>query len=351
VRIFIIDCGGVLGVPLIRWLLEHSDASMVGSDRYHERLAELLRLPRLTYYAFGEQEEPELLRELIANSDVVVDLSSIEQRNGHLETVGELQEKLRRQTSRARECRDANVPLIHVSSADVYGPIEPNGRTMNGRGQEDQPLHEDEALMVADPVDRIESARQNSERMIQQLIYAYGTSGDLDYAVLRIFDTLSSELDMLPIRSTQPLLTQVRNVMLRGEGGALTVNRDDRRIRTFVYVEDVAACIGQMALDPVARSSRQVVNVGNPANQDSAYGVAQRLLDRYEQRAGADAYVRPTFHQFGASGNDRLRRPSIDRARELLGWEPRWSLDAMIDAILDRLIVLRANPTGTEPPR
>ncbi len=337
-RIFIIDCGGVLGVPLIRWLLDHSDASMVGSDRYHERLAELLRVPRLTYYAVGEQEEPELLRELITNSDAVVDLSAIEQRNGDLETVTELQEKLTRQTARARECRDANVPLIHVSSADVYGP---NVRTMRGRRQEDQPLHEDEALMIADPVDPIESARQNSERMIQQLIYAYGTSGDLDYAVLRIFDTLGPELDVLPIRTSQPLLAQVRDVLLQGEGGALTVNRDDRRIRTFTYVDDVAACIGLMALDPVARASRQVVNVGNPENQESAVGLARRLVDRYEERVGAGAYQRPTFHDFGPSGTDRLRAPSIERARELLGWTPRWSLDEMIDAVLDRLIELR----------
>lgn len=343
-RIFIIDCGGVLGVPLIRWLLAHSDASMVGSDRYHERLAELLHVPRLSYYAFAEHRELGLQRELIENSDVVVDLSSIEQRDGQLETVGELQEKLARHTSLVRECRAANVPLIHVSSADVYAPTAPSVRSRRGPEHEAEPLREDEALLIADPVDRVGSARQNSERMIQQLIHAYGTSDDLDYMVLRIFDTLGTELDVLPIRSAQPLLKQIRDVLLRGEGGAVTVHRDDHHIRTFVYADDVAECIGRIALDPVVRASRQVVNVGNPSNQDSTLGVARRFVDRYEERFGADSYRRPTFHDFGTGGIDRLRPPSIERARELIGWVPRWSLDDTIDQILDRLVELRGQP-------
>ena len=100
-----------------------------------------------------------------------------------------------------------------------------------------------------------------------------------------------------------------------------------------------------MILDDTGRTSRQIFNIGNPANETSIEGFAKIMLDRYRERhwdgdARLPEMVDVTARDFFGEGYEDCDRriPDVRKARELLDWEPRWSLDDLITSTMDAYV-------------
>src|SRR5690606_24563475 len=129
VRIIILECGGVIGPSLIHWLLRNTDATLAGSDDRHERLDDLLGLPRFSYYAMAPRREPELLDRFIAGADAVIDLGAIDRRATAEEDVEYLERRLDIGAAVAWATAAAGGRLVRVSAADAHEEDEPAGGT------------------------------------------------------------------------------------------------------------------------------------------------------------------------------------------------------------------------------
>ena len=90
-------------------------------------------------------------------------------------------------------------------------------------------------------------------------------------------------------------------------------------------------------------ATRQIINIGNPANDVSVEQLARLILEvfseypDFKERAARTKLVPVTAEEyFGKSYQDILARvPSVERALKLLGWRPTTDLRTAIRLTLD----------------
>jgi UDP-4-amino-4-deoxy-L-arabinose formyltransferase/UDP-glucuronic acid dehydrogenase (UDP-4-keto-hexauronic acid decarboxylating) len=108
-------------------------------------------------------------------------------------------------------------------------------------------------------------------------------------------------------------------------------------------VEDGVECLIKIIENRDGLAEGQIFNIGSPDNECSMRELAEKLTAmfvRHPERRGADAspeIIEVSSKDFyGEDYQDILRRkPSIEKARQLLGWEPRTGLDEALSISLD----------------
>jgi UDP-glucose 4-epimerase len=114
-------------------------------------------------------------------------------------------------------------------------------------------------------------------------------------------------------------------------GRDLTVYGDGSQIRAWCYVTDMVSGVLRCLERPEAVG--QAFNIGNPRSSVTIYDLAQRI----KRLAGApgDVVFAPLDY-----ADVELRIPNVEKARELLGWEPEIELD---DGLARTIAWYRAN--------
>jgi UDP-glucose 4-epimerase len=101
-------------------------------------------------------------------------------------------------------------------------------------------------------------------------------------------------------------------------GRDLTVRGDGSQIRAWCYVSDMVS--GVLACLERPEAVGQAFNIGNPRSSVTIYDLAQRI----RRLTGCPGEL--VFAPLGYVDVE-LRIPNVEKARELLGWEPRVELD------------------------
>jgi nucleoside-diphosphate-sugar epimerase len=101
-------------------------------------------------------------------------------------------------------------------------------------------------------------------------------------------------------------------------GDELVIHGDGSQIRAWCYVTDMVA--GVLACLERPEAVGQAFNIGNPRSAVTIYDLAQRIkrLMRYD----GETVFQPLHY-----ADVELRIPNVEKARELLGWEPQVELD------------------------
>lgn len=202
-------------------------------------------------------------------------------------------------------CRDAGIPrLVVASSSSLYGHSP------------ERPFREDQA--TDRPISPYAASKKAAEELAHAYHHLYGTS----VVALRYFTVYgpAARPDMAPFRFVQRIV----------EGKPLFVTGDGSQERDFTFVEDVAAAtVAATALD-----GYHVINVG------SDHPVPLRaLITGIEERCGKKAVIeyRPKH-----PADVDATWACVERARKLLGWEPRTSLASGIGAMVDWYLANRS---------
>ncbi len=101
-------------------------------------------------------------------------------------------------------------------------------------------------------------------------------------------------------------------------GDDLTVRGDGSQIRAWCYVSDMVD--GILACLERPEAVGQAFNIGNPRSAVTIYDLAQRIK-RLSGCPGEIVFVPLDYTDV------ELRIPNVEKARELLGWEPQVELD------------------------
>ncbi len=101
-------------------------------------------------------------------------------------------------------------------------------------------------------------------------------------------------------------------------GENLTVRGDGSQIRAWCYVTDMVA--GVLACLERPEAVGQAFNIGNPRSSVTIYDLAQRI----KRLTGCPGEI--VFAPLGYVDVE-LRIPNVEKARELIGWEPLVELD------------------------
>ena len=101
-------------------------------------------------------------------------------------------------------------------------------------------------------------------------------------------------------------------------GRDLTIHGDGSQIRAWCYVTDMVS--GVLACLERPEAVGQAFNVGNPRSAVTIYDLAQRI----KRLTGCTGEIvfQPLHY-----ADVELRIPNVEKARELLGWEPQVELD------------------------
>jgi dTDP-glucose 4,6-dehydratase len=184
-------------------------------------------------------------------------------------------------------------PLVHPQQEDYWGNVNPIGP----RGVYDE-----------------------AKRFAEALTMAYHRYHGLDTRIVRIFNTYGPRMRLEDGRVVPNFIAQA----LRGD--PLTVFGDGSRTRSFCFVRDLVEGIYRL----LQSNEVEPVNIGNPAEM-TILEFGQKVIELTGSESKI-TFIEPTDMRI--QDDPKVRQPDISKARRLLDWEPRVTLeDGLREAI------------------
>ncbi len=162
------------------------------------------------------------------------------------------------------------------------------------------------------------SVYDEGKRFAEAMAMAYHHRHGMDVRIARLFNTYGPRLRLDDGRVIPNFLGEV----LRGE--PLTVYGDGRQTRSFCYVDDTIEGVWRLL---VADRVEGPVNLGNPDERS-----VNDIADLVQKIAGRRVGV---VHRPLPPEDPKVRCPDITKARTLLGWEPKVSLEDGLRRTID----------------
>lgn len=148
-----------------------------------------------------------------------------------------------------------------------------------------------------------------AKRFAEAMTVAYHRYHGLDAKIVRIFNTYGPRMRLNDGRAVPAFASQA----LRGED--VTIFGDGSQTRSFTYISDLVDGILKLMLSKV----NDPVNVGNPREM-TIEQIAKTII------AMTGSKSRIVYKPLPVD-DPKVRQPDITRARTLLGWEPKVSLE------------------------
>jgi dTDP-glucose 4,6-dehydratase len=171
-------------------------------------------------------------------------------------------------------------PNVHPQTEDYWG----NVNTVGPRGVYDE-----------------------AKRFQESITMAYHTYHGLETRIVRIFNTYGPRMRLEDGRALPAFIGQA----MRGED--ITVFGDGSQTRSFCYVDDLIEGIYRLLMS----NYHMPVNIGNPDEI-----TIKEFADEIVKLTGSKSKV---IYKPLPKDDPKQRRPDISRAREILGWTPKYS--------------------------
>jgi UDP-4-amino-4-deoxy-L-arabinose formyltransferase/UDP-glucuronic acid dehydrogenase (UDP-4-keto-hexauronic acid decarboxylating) len=205
----------------------------------------------------------------------------------------------------------------------------------------DNEFREDESALVLGPIRKQRWIYSASKQLLDRVIWAYGFQNGLRFTLFRPFNWIGPKLDDLTAEpekeGSSRVLTQFISSLVHGLPIRIVDGGSQRRC--FTYVDDGIDCLMRIIENKGNRCNGEIFNIGNPGNELTIRELAQKLIEIFlahpsaALRGGSVPEVvdvaSTTF--YGKGYQDIQRRvPSIRKAKNILGWEPKVDLDTAL---------------------
>jgi dTDP-glucose 4,6-dehydratase len=181
-------------------------------------------------------------------------------------------------------------PLVHPQEESYWGNVNPVGP----RGVYDE-----------------------AKRFAEAIAMAYHRTHGVDAKIVRIFNTYGPRMRLRDGRAIPNFIRQA----LTGED--LTVYGDGSQTRSFCFYKDLIEGLNSLLMS----NTNEPVNIGNPSEM-TIKEMAEKIL--LATGSGGKVIYEPL-----PMDDPKVRQPNIDKARRLLGWEPKVSLDDGLKETMD----------------
>lgn len=172
-------------------------------------------------------------------------------------------------------------PLIHPQTEDYWGNVNPIGPR---------------------------SCYDEGKRVAETLMMDYHRQNGVDTRIVRIFNTYGERMMEDDGRVVSNFVVQA----LRGE--PLTIYGDGSQTRSFCYVSDLVDGLIRL-MNTEAEGIHLPVNIGNPGEF-----TMNELAEEVGRATGKQIEIK---HLPLPQDDPKQRKPNIERAQKLLGWEPK----------------------------
>ncbi|HVK06652.1 MAG TPA: UDP-glucuronic acid decarboxylase family protein [Armatimonadaceae bacterium] len=174
-------------------------------------------------------------------------------------------------------------PLVHPQTEEYWGNVNPIGT----RGVYDE-----------------------AKRYAEAFTMAYRRYKGVDAKIFRIFNTYGPRMRLDDGRVVPNFIGQA----LRGD--SITVYGTGKQTRSFCYVSDLVDGIFRMS----QTGEGGPINIGNPTERTMI-----EFAEEIKRLTGSPSEI--VFEPLPTVDDPKQRKPDITKARTLLGWEPKVSLE------------------------
>lgn len=332
-KVLILGVNGFIGNALVKRILQDTSWEVYGMDLACNKLEHSLDNPRFRYVEGDISINKEWIEYHVKKADVVLPLVAIATPMAYVkDPLGVFTLDFEENLNIIRQCVKYGKRVVFPSTSEVYGMC-PDGEFM-----------EDDSNYVLGPIHKQRWIYSCSKQLLDRVIWAYGTQHGLKFSLIRPFNWIGPKLDDIDAakEGSSRVVTQFIINLYRGE--QIKLVDGGRQRRCFTWVEDGIDCLMKIIENKDGKADGQIFNIGNPDNECSVRDLAYKLKDMYMAHPacnGAAPEIVEIEHEkyYGEGYQDiHTRKPSIEKAKRLLGWEPKTDLDSALTDTLDFFI-------------
>jgi UDP-4-amino-4-deoxy-L-arabinose formyltransferase/UDP-glucuronic acid dehydrogenase (UDP-4-keto-hexauronic acid decarboxylating) len=213
--------------------------------------------------------------------------------------------------------------VVFPSTSEVYGACT------------DPEFKEDESFLVVGPINKERWIYSCCKQLLDRVIYGYGTRGHLEFTLFRPFNWVGPRLDSLYAakEGSSRVVTQFIAELLMCRPINLVDGGNQKRC--FTYVDDGISALIKILANENDMCKNQIINIGNPDNECSVKELAhilKKLFKEHPEHKHDKKYseiIEIAAETYYGKGYQDIytRKPSIEKARKLLNWEPKIGLE------------------------
>lgn len=331
-QVLILGVNGFIGNALSERLLESGLYEVHGMDIHSNGIERLLGRPGFNFHEGDISIHREWIEYHVKKCDIILPLVAIatpaEYTKNPLKVFElDFEENLRI----VRYCAKYKKRILFPSTSEVYGMCQ------------DENFDEDNSQLVLGPIRKQRWIYSCSKQLLDRVIYAYGQTEGLKFTIFRPFNWIGPRLDSLSsarIGSSRAITQLILNLV---EGTPIQLVDGGEQKRCFTDVKDGVECLYRIIHDEKENCNHEIINIGNPDNEASIKELARILVEKFESHplrhhfpsfAGVAEIESRSFYGKGYE-DVQHRKPKIDNAKRLLGWEPDIQMEQSIEETLD----------------
>jgi nucleoside-diphosphate-sugar epimerase len=165
----------------------------------------------------------------------------------------------------------------------------------------------------------IRSVYDEAKRFGEAIVMAYVRKYGVDGRIVRIFNTYGPNMQVDDGRVVSNFINQALHNL------PLTIYGDGNQTRSFCYVSDLVA--GLLSFMFTDNLKGEVINIGNP-NEKKIVAFATIVKDITQTSSAIACEALP-------EDDPKQRCPDITKAKQLLNWEPKVSLEEGLQKTID----------------
>jgi nucleoside-diphosphate-sugar epimerase len=331
-KLCILGVNGFIGHHLSNRILAETDWEVYGMDMGSERIVELMRNPRFHFFEGDITINKEWIEYHVRKCDVILPLVAIATPATYVrEPLKVFELDFEANLPIVRSCVKYGKRVLFPSTSEVYGMCE------------DGEFDPYQSNLVLGPIDKQRWIYSCSKQLMDRVIYAYGSMGQLDFTLFRPFNWIGAGLDSIHTakEGSSRVITQFLGHIVRGEPIKLVDGGAQKR--AFTYIDDGIAALMKIIENKGGVASGKIYNVGNPRNNYSVRALAEMMLDlakaypEYRDNAARVKLVEVTSGDYYGKGYQDVqnRVPKIDNTMADLGWAPQVDMKTALAHIFD----------------
>ena len=228
-----------------------------------------------------------------------------------------------------------NIPFMHFSTSEVYGRIQPTPT-----------LNEDNNYLILGPSQNIRWIYATSKILLEQLIISYIMKRGIQACIVRPFNFIGWDIDWVPCinmcgKEWKPrVYSCFIDQMLKDK--PFQIVKPGNQKRCYCHIDDAIEGLVSI-LDHWENCSGEIINIGNPGNEITIFNLAMDMLRVYNEITKQHKqfiYNLIDGNDFYGPGYDDSERryPDISKIKRLTGWEPKISMDEMLEISMPKTL-------------
>jgi UDP-4-amino-4-deoxy-L-arabinose formyltransferase/UDP-glucuronic acid dehydrogenase (UDP-4-keto-hexauronic acid decarboxylating) len=335
-KILILGVNGFIGHHLVKRILTQKKEWVVyGMDLGTDRLGDCLDNANFHFVEGDIDINREWIELQIKKCDVVMPLVAIATPKLYVEDpIAVYHLDFEMNVDIIKKCAKYHKRVVFPSTSEVYGACA------------DTEFKEDESFLVVGPINKERWIYSCCKQLLDRVIYAYGTRGHLEFTLFRPFNWIGPRLDSLDTakEGSSRVVTQfIAELFLKRP---INLVDGGRQKRCFTYVDDGIDALMKILENKNDVCKNQIINIGNPANECSIKELAYMLKKLFRQHPDHrndkkySEIIETSAEKYYGKGYQDIytRKPSIEKAKKLLKWKPKYGLEESLRLTLNSFL-------------